>query len=66
MSVEQQPPLPVAQLDGSAGGADDVGEEDTRQHTVRFWRGTSTGEELLGLAENLVGVLGPPEVIGAR
>jgi hypothetical protein len=36
MPVEQQPPLPVAQLHGSAGGADNVSEQHARQHAIRF------------------------------
>ena len=36
VSLEQFAPAPVAELGGSLGGADDVGEEDGHQHALRL------------------------------
>ena len=63
--VEQRAPTGVAELGGPGGGADDVGEEDGGEPPVRVGRRPRPGEELLDLVDELVGVLGEPEVVGA-
>jgi hypothetical protein len=55
--VEERAPAGVTECGGSRGGIHDVGEENGGELSVRIWRGSSSGEELLDLAHDLIGVL---------
>jgi hypothetical protein len=45
--VQQLSPAPVAELPGSAGGTDDVGEQHRRQHPGWVGYGADAGQEPL-------------------
>ena len=64
--VEEGSPARVAEILHALGGADEIGEEDGGQHAVGSAHGTSPGEELLDLVEDLVGVDGHEVVVAVR
>jgi hypothetical protein len=61
---EQLVPAPIAQGCGAFGRADDVGEEDRREHPIRLRNRSRAGEELLDLVRDGVGVPGREPVVG--
>ena len=56
----------LSELGGATGRVDDVSEQDARENPVPLGHRARAGQELFDLVEDLVRVLGPPEVIGAR
>ena len=62
---EQLRPGVIAELADAFRRADDVGEEDRRQHPVCLRRRPGAGDELLDLIDDRILILGPPGVIGA-
>src|ERR1700716_2628595 len=65
VAVEQIPPPPVAQRDCPLRGANDVSEHDRGQDPIRLLAAAGTGEELLDLLEEGLGVADPREMVGA-
>ena len=63
---EQGLPADVAELGRPLGRADDVGEQDGRQHASRLGRRPDAGDERLDLGDHRVLVAGPDEVVDAR
>ena len=64
VAVEDLTPLAVAQLSGALGGADDVGEQHRRQHSVGVGGGAYTGQEFFDLVDVSVAVASEDEVVG--
>ena len=62
---QQGLPADVAELGRPLGRADDVGEQDGRQHASRLRRRPDAGDERLDLGDHRVEVAGPDEVVGA-
>ncbi len=54
MAVQQIAPLAVAELDRPLGRADDVREEDRREHAIDAGSPADAGQELLDLVEDRV------------
>src|SRR5205814_10584123 len=63
MLGEQLAPRAVAELGGAYGRADDVGEEEGREHRVRHCRGRLSGDEALDLVADLRRLEDEAEVI---
>src|SRR6478736_8537232 len=63
--AEQLFPSPVAELDRSLRGVDDVGEQHGGQDALDRRQRPDTGEELLDLVEQGVGVAREEQVVGA-
>src|SRR5207302_1154525 len=66
VSLDQLPPAAVTELDGAGGRVDDVGEHHGCQHAVGLEGRAGTGEKLLDLFEDRVGVSVIPEVVLTR
>ena len=64
--AEQRLPAGVAELGRPLRRADDVGEQDGRQHAMRLRRRADAGDEGLDLGDDRVLVAGPDQVVGAR
>ena len=66
MGGEQVPPAPIAHFNRRTGGVDDIREQDRREHTVGLGAMPHTGEELLDLVEDRVGITDKGDVIDPR
>ena len=65
MLVQHFVPAAVAELARALGGADDVGEQDRREHAVVVRRRASARQELLDLLEQAVLVSRPEQMFVA-
>ena len=66
VGVEQLAPRAVADLGRALGRADDVGEQDGRQHPLGRAGGARAGDELLELVHERVGVVEEDDALAAR
>ena len=66
MPLQQLAPAPVAELGRLLGRADDVREEDRREHAVGLRPAARAGQELLDLVDNRIGITGPQRVRVSR
>ncbi len=62
MRLQQVTPAAVTDLRCALGGSDDVGQQHGRQHAVGFRASSDSGQKLLDLVDDLVGV-DPREVV---
>ena len=62
---QQALPAAVAELGRQLRRADDVGEQDGREHAARLGRRPNAGHEVLDLGDDRVLVAGPDQVVGA-
>src|SRR5207253_1400894 len=65
MTLEQLTPAAIAELRGGAGGVDDVGEQDRREHPLGLRRVATPRQELLHLTKGDLRALVPDGVIVA-
>jgi hypothetical protein len=64
MAVQKIVPAPIPQSGDLFSCPDNVGEQNGRENPVGLHLLTRSREELLGLAENHIGIAEPREVIG--
>src|SRR3974377_2365357 len=63
LRVEKLFPLPVTQTCQVFGGSDDVGEHDRGKYPIRTRSMANTGQELLDLLDDSVGVTKPRPMV---
>jgi hypothetical protein len=66
VAIDEPLPCTVTDLDGACGRSGDVGEQHGREHAVGFGPSAGSGQEVLDLVRDRVGVAGPHQVVVSR